>query len=87
MVQSLAEARHRLSVALQEQKDLRNEIQELRRYIGLFQEKPHLGKRNAEIYTRFKRGESVIELAGQYGLSKGTVQYICDRAAYQEKKK
>lgn len=87
MVQSLAEARHRLSVALQEQKNLRNEIQELRRYIGLFQKKPDLGKRNAEIYARFEKGESVIELAGQYGLSKGTVQYICDRGDFQKKEK
>lgn len=87
MPQSLAEATHRLRIALQEQKSLRNEIKELRQYIGLFQKKPDLEARNAEIYAQFKKGESVTELATQYGLSKGTVQYICDRAAFREKKK
>ncbi|TXJ28267.1 MAG: hypothetical protein E6Q24_05660 [Chitinophagaceae bacterium] len=86
MPQTLSEARYRLAMALQEQKKLIAEIKELRQYIGLLREKPDLDRRNKEIYARFKKGESATDLAGQYGLSKSTVQYICDRAAFQEKK-
>lgn len=73
-------------MALKEQKKLVAEIKELRLYIGLFQEKPDLDSRNKEIYARFKKGEAVTDLATQYGLSRGTIQCICDRAAFQEKK-
>jgi|GEM_PF-3297934 len=86
MSQSLAEVKYRLAVALQEQKKLTNEIDELRQYIGLFQEKLDLNKRNADIYCRFKNGVSITDIAGQYGLSKSTVKYICDRARFQERK-
>ena len=87
MQQSLCEARYRLSLALEEQKRLRLEIKELREYISLFQEKPDLKKRDAEIYTRFKNGETVTQLSGNYGLSKETVKCICGREEFREKKR
>ena len=87
MSTSLSEARHQLAVALEEQKKLIAEIKALRQYIDLFLEKHDLEERNAEIYAQYKKGEPVGKLAGQYGLSKGRVKYICDRCAFQEKKK
>lgn len=87
MPRSLSEAKIQLAIALEEQKMLQKKIKELRQYINTFEEKPDLDKRNREIYARFKEGESLLDLAAHWGISKARVKYICDRCSFQEKKK
>ncbi|NCT73970.1 MAG: hypothetical protein GXC78_05525 [Chitinophagaceae bacterium] len=87
MYRSLSEAKAQLILALQEQKKLQKEIKELRQYINAFEEKPDLDKRNREIYTGFKEGKTLHDLAVHWGISKERVKYICDRCSFQEKKK
>lgn len=87
MFTSLAEARFRLATALEEKKTLAREIKELRDFIRMFQKKPDLAQRNHEIYARAKKGVSVTDLAGQFGLSKDRIKIICGRLRYKEQKK
>lgn len=87
MIQSLAEAKAQLFVALQKQRALIAEIKTLRQYINLFEEKPNLEKRNKEMYNLYKQGASHKDLSLKFSLSKDTVQSICKRQAYREQKK